>query len=81
MPKLSALTIDAIHFIRENCEEMPPRMLAKQLKINSNIVRKFLSKEGLCCFSTEGTKRQKKDAVPFGCFNVNESLDWLTGMN
>jgi hypothetical protein len=51
------------------------------LKINSNIVRKFLSKEGLCCFSTEGTKRQKKDAVPFGCFNVNESLDWLTGMN
>lgn len=77
MGRGTRLTIDVIHYIRDHCEEMPPRLLSKKLHIPVPVIRGFLSREGLSCFRNGGKVRQKIDEAPFGHFNVNEYDNWV----
>lgn len=73
----SSLTAEAEEFILENREEMPPRVLSKELKIPVSTIRNFLSEKGLCCTSEREFYKIGTKKVPDGCFNVNERANWM----
>jgi len=75
------LTPEEKNWIRENAPEKTIKQMAKETKLNGQMIRTFCTTENIDYIRTKNWSRaEKKEVVDNGYFRVDAYTCWITGL-